>query len=62
MSDSLSKAQRYHERADECLRLAGLATDDQIRQHYRKMAEDYLTLARAELRIVELAPRREPRR
>jgi hypothetical protein len=45
MSDTLSTAARYRERAHECLRLANLATDEQVRQYHRQMAENYLSLA-----------------
>jgi hypothetical protein len=49
MSDSLSKAKRFHERADECTKLAELATSDRVREHYKKLAASYLAMARAEV-------------
>jgi hypothetical protein len=51
VSDASSKAQRYRERAEECLALAAIASDDQIRVHYKRLAENYLTLADAELGV-----------
>jgi hypothetical protein len=49
MSDSLSKAKRFHERAKECSKLAELATSDRVREHYKKLAATYLAMARAEV-------------
>jgi hypothetical protein len=49
VSDPLSKATRYRERAEECLALATMAGDDHIRLHYEQLAETYLSLAMAEL-------------
>jgi hypothetical protein len=49
MSDSLSKAKRFHERADECTKLAELATSDRVRAHYKKLAATYLAMAQAEV-------------
>ena len=53
MSDPLTKAAHYRERAEECFELAATAGDDQIRVHFKQLAENYLTLADAE-RDVEL--------
>jgi hypothetical protein len=39
------KAKRLADRADECLALAGIATDQQSSESYRRMAEAYLTMA-----------------
>ena len=52
MPDSLDKARRYRELAEECVKLAGLATDNQIRGDYRKISENYLVMARTELKRV----------
>jgi hypothetical protein len=51
VSDPLTKAAHYRERADECFELAAIAGDDQIRVHYKQLAENYLTLADAELGV-----------
>jgi hypothetical protein len=51
VSDPLTKAAHYRERADECFELAAIAGDDQIRVHYKQPAENYLTLADAELGV-----------
>jgi hypothetical protein len=53
MSDSLSKTKRFRERAEECTKLAELATRAKMRRHYKKIAESYLAMARAELIKVE---------
>jgi hypothetical protein len=53
MSDSLSKAKRFRERADECTRMAELATSDRVRDHYKKLAATYLAMVRAELTHAE---------
>jgi hypothetical protein len=53
MLDSLSKAKRFRERAEECTKLAELATNAKMRQHYKKIAESYLAMAPAELTKVE---------
>ena len=53
MSDSLSKAKRFRERAEECTKLAELATMAKMRRYYKKIAESYLAMARAELTKVE---------
>ena len=52
MPDSLEKARRYRELAEECVKLAVLATDNQIRGGYHKISESYLVMARAELKRV----------
>ena len=51
MPNALSRAQRYKDLADECMRLAELATSDDIRRHYGTIAESYLSLAEAELKL-----------
>ncbi len=51
MTDPLSRAKRYKERAAECIRLAGASTDREIARHYQFVAEDYLLLARGELEL-----------
>jgi hypothetical protein len=53
MSDSVSKARHFHQRADECTKLAELATSDRVREHYKKLAAAYLALAQAELTHAE---------
>ena len=49
MPDHLSRALRYRERADECRRLAELATSPEMRGDYAKLAEYYDQLSDAEL-------------
>jgi hypothetical protein len=51
VSDPLTRAALYRERAQECFELAAIASDDQIRVHFKQLAENYLTLANAELRF-----------
>jgi hypothetical protein len=53
MSDSLSKAKRFRDRAEDCTKLAELATSDKVRQHYIRTAERFLAKARAELQYAE---------
>jgi hypothetical protein len=43
-----AKAQRYRNRAEECLRLAELLLVPEIAQHYRRISEHYLDMAEAE--------------
>ena len=50
LPDSLGKAHRYRDLAEECEKLGVLATDDQIRGRYHKIAENYLDMARTELK------------
>ena len=49
----MSKAKRYHERAEECTKLAELTTSDIMQWHYKKIAERYLAMAQAELTKAE---------
>lgn len=51
MTDPLSRAKRYKERAAECMRLAGQSTDQEIARHYQFVAENYLILAQGELAL-----------
>ncbi len=53
MPDALNRAARYRELADECLKLSERATNEEIRAHYRRIAENYLVVARAELTRAE---------
>ena len=46
MPDSVGPP-RYGELADECLNLSELASDDDIRAHFSKIAANYLVMARA---------------
>jgi branched-subunit amino acid aminotransferase/4-amino-4-deoxychorismate lyase len=48
MSDPATRAMRYRERAAECLRLAEIAAADDIKEHYRRLADHYDELAAAE--------------
>jgi hypothetical protein len=60
MSDSLSKAKRFRDRAEECTKLAELAASEKMRRHYKKIAESYLAMARAELIKAEEIARNKP--
>ena len=51
MVNPLTRANRYKERAVECMRLAEIASDHEIAGHYRQIAEEYLTLAQGELTL-----------
>jgi hypothetical protein len=51
MTDPLSRAKRYKERAAECMRLANRSTDQEIARHYQFVAENYLILAQGELAL-----------
>jgi 7-keto-8-aminopelargonate synthetase-like enzyme len=51
MTDPLSRAKRYKERAAECMRLSGASTDQEIARHYQFVAENYLILAQGELAL-----------
>lgn len=53
MPDAFNRAARYCELADECLKRSERATDDEIRGHYRKIAQDYLVVARIEITRAE---------
>jgi hypothetical protein len=53
MPDTFSRATHYGELADQCLKLFELATYDDIRATYCKIAENYLVMARAELTRTE---------
>ena len=59
MPDAFSRATRYGELADECLKLSELASDDDIRAHFSKIAANYLVMARAELIRAEQERARE---
>jgi len=48
MTSRHALAKRYRDRAEECLRLSELATLPETRQQYRRIAKQYLTLARPE--------------
>jgi hypothetical protein len=53
MPDSLGKAIRYQERAADCDYLADTLPDDGLRAYYRRLADDYLDMARSELKRAE---------
>jgi hypothetical protein len=48
MARNQGRARRYRDRAEECLRLAELATVQEIANHYRRISEHYLELAEAD--------------
>jgi hypothetical protein len=60
MPGSLGKAHRYRALAEECVKLADLATDNQIRGDYRKISENYLVMARTELELAKQESVRKP--
>ena len=49
MPDPLNRTKRFRERAEECAKVAELTTSNKIRRHYKRIAESYLAMARAEL-------------
>jgi hypothetical protein len=51
--ESLSKAKRFCKRAEECTKLAEITTRGKMRRHYKRIAESYLAMARAELTKAE---------
>ena len=53
MQDSLGNAIRYQERAADCDHLADTLPDDGLRAYYRSLADQYLNMARAELKRAE---------
>jgi len=53
MPDSLGNAIRYQERAADCDYLADTLPDDGLRAYYRRLADDYLDMARMELKRAE---------
>ena len=48
MSNPLYRAERYRDLADECRRVAAIASSTEIRDRYLRMAEHYSTLAETE--------------
>ena len=46
--DAWNRAERYRDLAEECSRLAATTFSTQMRNRYRRMAENYRTLAEAE--------------
>ena len=48
MFDAWNRAERYRDLADECRRLAATTFSSQMRNRYRRMAENYCKLAEAE--------------
>jgi hypothetical protein len=53
MHDSWSKAKRFCKRANECTKLAEITPSGKMRRHYKRIAESYLAMARAELTKAE---------
>ena len=51
MPNSQERAKRYRDRSQECLRLSRIAPTTAVREHYERMAADYLSLAEAEERL-----------
>jgi hypothetical protein len=50
MLDALKQAERYHELAEGCRRLAAFSFSSQMQDHYFQMAEHYTALAETEER------------
>ncbi len=48
MLDAWTRAEHYRDLAEECHRLAVTSFSTQMRNRYRRMAENYCTLAEAE--------------
>jgi hypothetical protein len=48
MLDALKQAERYHELAEGCRRLAAFSFSTQMQDHYFQMAEHYTALAETE--------------
>jgi hypothetical protein len=46
--DSLRQAERYHDLAEECRRLAAFSFSTQMQNHYLQMADHYSALAEVE--------------
>ena len=53
MPDSLGNAIRYQERAADCDHLADTLSNDGLRAYFRRLADDYLDMARSELKRAE---------
>jgi hypothetical protein len=53
MPDPASRAKAYGEKAEECLRLADMATEISIATEYRRLAKSYRELAEFELAQLE---------
>ena len=53
MQDLLDNAIRYQERAADCDYLADTVPNDGLRSYFRKLADDYLDMARIELKRAE---------
>jgi hypothetical protein len=64
VSDPLTRAARYLERATECLRLADASVRDDLKVGYFHMAKHYATLAEGEqkidVRLKRIAAAEEP--
>jgi hypothetical protein len=53
MLAAIDWATRYRKLAEGCLKLSELASDDDLRAHFRKVAANYLAMARAEVTRAE---------
>lgn len=49
MSNALYRAERCHDLAEECQRLAAMSPSTEMQKHYSRMAEHYNTLAQVEM-------------
>jgi hypothetical protein len=48
MPNPQEKAKRYRDRSEECLRLSQAAATSALRDHYKRIAAAYISLAEAE--------------
>ena len=51
MPNPIARAKVYQERAAECVGLSDLATTEETRREYERLAAAYLKLAEAELKL-----------
>jgi hypothetical protein len=56
MPDSLSKAKRFRDRAEECRRLSELSGHHEISHHYARITQHYIALAEAEEKLAGRPP------
>jgi hypothetical protein len=53
MPDPLTRAKKYMERADECIRLSNLAGSPELKAEYERLADQYQHLAEGEVKFAE---------
>jgi hypothetical protein len=62
MLDTLNRAERYRDLAEECRRLATTTLSSQMKNRYSLMAKDYILLADVEDQVRAFTPLRLERR